>query len=81
MKTQEILQVLPDLSLEDRLTIVEAALRLINQEKKLSRTEQKRQLQAAAMMAVSDYAPESTLLVFSELDGEDFHDYSEGELK
>lgn len=56
MKTQEILQILPNLSLEDRLTIVEAALQLINQEKKLSRADQKRQLKAAAMMAVSDYA-------------------------
>lgn len=66
MKTQKILEVLPNLSHEDRLIIVEAALKLINQEKELSRTEQKRQLQAAAMMAISDYAPGSELLAFSE---------------
>ncbi len=73
MKTQEILEVLPNLSLEDRLIIVEAALKLINQERNLSRAEQTQQLQAFSLMAVSDYAPGSELLVFSELDGEDFH--------
>lgn len=73
MKTQEILEVLPNLSLEDRLIIVEAALKLINQERNLSRVEQTQQLQAAALMAVSDYTPGSELLVFSEFDGEDFY--------
>jgi hypothetical protein len=29
-------------------------------------------------MAIDDYAPDSELIVFSQIDGEDFFDYTEG---
>lgn len=76
METQEILKLFPKLSVSERLIIVEAALELIHQEQtSLSLIEQKRQLRAAAIMAIDDYALDSELIVFSELDGEDFYDY------
>jgi hypothetical protein len=81
METQEILQALANLSVSDRLTIAEAALKLVLQEQNsLSKDEQKRQLKLAAMTAVADYAPGSELNIFSELEGEDFYEYPDEDL-
>lgn len=78
MEAKEILQVLPQLSTDDKLKIVELALQLVNQEQKsLTSNEQKRLLAAAAKTAIDDYAEGSELLVFSEIEGEDFDDYIE----
>jgi hypothetical protein len=74
METQEIIQALADLSASDRLKIAEAALQLVRQQQNsLTQDEQKRQLTLAAMTAVADYAPNSELNVFSDLEGEDFY--------
>jgi len=78
MEAKEILQVLPLLSTDDKLKIVELALQLVNQEQKsLTSEEQKRLLAAAAKTAIDDYTEGSELLVFSEIEGEDFYDYIE----
>lgn len=77
MKAQEILELLPQLSISERLTIVEAALRLIQQDQeRLTSDEQIRQLAAAALAAKLDYGTGSELLAFKSLDGEDFYEYS-----
>ncbi|MBD2280919.1 MAG: hypothetical protein HEQ13_18050 [Dolichospermum sp. DEX189] len=76
MKTQDILQALPNLSISDRLTIAELALQLVTQQKdSLTQDEKKRQLELAAITAIIDYTNDSELNVFSDLDGEDFYDY------
>ncbi|MEH2461396.1 hypothetical protein [Nostoc sp.] len=76
METKEILQALPNLSISDRLKIAELALQLVLQEKhSLTKDEQKRQLELAAIAAIVDYAPGSELDIFSGLEGEDFCDY------
>lgn len=76
MEAKEILQALPSLSASDQLKIAEAALLLINQEKQpLTKDEQKRLLAAAAKTAIEDYTSGSELIVFSEIEGEDFYDY------
>jgi hypothetical protein len=76
MKTKEILQALPNLSVSAQLKIAESALQLVFKEKhSLTKDEQKRQLILAAMTAVADYAPDSDLNVFSDLEGEDFYEY------
>ncbi|MEH2025937.1 hypothetical protein [Nostoc sp.] len=84
METKEILQALPSLSISDtpteslreRLKIAELALQLVLQEKhSLTKDEQKRQLELAAIAAIADYAPGSELDIFSGLEGEDFCDY------
>lgn len=78
MEAKDILQVLPHLSTDDKLRIVELALQLVNQEQQsLTSDEQKRLLAAAAKTAKDDYAEGSELLVFSEIDGEDFYEYIE----
>jgi hypothetical protein len=75
METKEILKILPTLTNSDRLTIAEMALQLIQQEhNSLTQEQAKRQLAAAALSAISDYAPDSELLVFKGLEGEDFYD-------
>ncbi|NJL35706.1 MAG: hypothetical protein HC840_04785 [Leptolyngbyaceae cyanobacterium RM2_2_4] len=74
MNTTEILQALPQLPVSDRLTIAEAALRLIREESSLSKDEIRQQLKLAALGAVSDYTPGSDLIAFGELDGENFYD-------
>lgn len=75
METKEILQVLPQLSVDDKLKIVELALQLVNLEQQsLTSNEQKRLLAAAAKTAIDDYVEGSELLVFSEIEGEDFYD-------
>ncbi|MDZ8026602.1 MAG: hypothetical protein RMY36_017650 [Nostoc sp. SerVER01] len=76
MEIKAILQALPSLSISDRLKIAESALQLVLQEKhSLTKDEQKRQLTLAAITAIVDYAPDSELDIFSELEGEDFCDY------
>lgn len=78
MEAKEILQVLPHLSTDDKLKILELALQLVNQEEQsLTSDEQKRLFAAAAKTAKDDYAEGSELLVFSEIEGEDFCDYLE----
>ncbi|MEH1918301.1 hypothetical protein [Nostoc sp.] len=80
METQEILQVLPNLSISDRLKIAESALQLVIQEKhSFTKDEQKRQLRLAAMTAIADYAPGSELNIFSDLEAEDFCHYPDEE--
>lgn len=74
MEAKDILQVLPNLSTDDKLKIVELALQLVNKEEQsLTSDEQKRLLAAAAKTAKDDYVEGSELLVFSEIDGEDFY--------
>lgn len=73
MDTSVILQTLSTLPTEDRLMIAETALKFIGQEQQsLTPMQRKMQLRLAAMTAISDYQPESDLLAFSVLDGEDF---------
>jgi hypothetical protein len=80
METKEILQALVQLTVSERLTIAETALKLNHQQQSLTKDQQKRQLAAAAMTAIADYAPGGELTVFSELEGEDFYDYTDDDL-
>ncbi|PZV11683.1 MAG: hypothetical protein DCF22_13925 [Leptolyngbya sp.] len=74
MKTSEILQALSHLTISDRLKVAETALHLIQQEQQgLTKEQQRQQLAIAAMTAVSDYSTNSELIVFTDLDGEDFY--------
>ncbi|MBA3924617.1 MAG: hypothetical protein H0X31_24115 [Nostocaceae cyanobacterium] len=72
METQEILRNIPKLSTSDCLKIAEAALEIIQQEKNLTKDEQKRLLAAAAQTAIQYYSAGSPLIAFSEIEGEDF---------
>ncbi|MDD1414699.1 hypothetical protein MEN41_08635 [Dolichospermum sp. ST_con] len=76
METQEIIQSLPNLSINERLKIAEFALELVNQQREfLTKEKQKRQLALAAITAIEDYTGDSELNVFSDLEGEDFYEY------
>ncbi len=78
METQAILQSLSNLSINERLQIAEFALQLVNQQREvLTKEQKKRQLALAAITAIEDYANDGDLIVFSDLDGEDFYDYSD----
>lgn len=69
---------LPNISKRDCLKIAEVALEIIQKEQhSLTKDEQKRVLEAAAKTALEDYAAGRELIVFSEIEGEDFYDYSE----
>lgn len=75
METQEILHVLPRLTVKELLEIVKAALQLVQQERQnLTSEERKQQVAMAAMSAIEDYLPGSDLLAFSDLEGEDFYE-------
>lgn len=75
MNTRDILQALPQLTPHDRLTIANAALRLIQQDQaSLTLDQHHQQLTIAAMAAIEDYTPGSELIAFTELDGEGFYD-------
>jgi hypothetical protein len=77
METTEILQALPHLTIDDRIQIAEAALKLIQQDQQLLTLEQRRQQMAiAASTAISDYSSDHELTAFTDLDGEDFYDTS-----
>ena len=63
----------PHYQLRIGLMIAETALKFIWQEQQsLTPMQQKIQLMLAAITAISDYQPDSDLLTFSALDGEDF---------
>ena len=73
MTQTEILEELSKLGTTERLTIIEAALRLIRQdiqrvEQPLDQTERRRKLAAAAEALRSDYAAGGELTVFTELE-------------
>jgi hypothetical protein len=84
MTQAEILQELKKLTATERLTIIEATLRLIREdlqqvgqvEQPLAQTERKRQLVAAAQALLPDYAAGGELTAFTALDHEEF--YAEG---
>lgn len=76
METAAILQALPGLTIDERLAIAEAALRLVHEEQNLTREQSRQQMAIAAMAAIEDYTPGNELIVFTVLDGEDFHDNS-----
>ena len=77
MAKSEILQQLENLTTTERLSIVEAALRLIRkdiqQTEPPARAERKRQLAAAARTLLPDYSAGGELTAFTALDGEEFH--------
>ena len=78
MTQTEILEELKKLTAAERLTIIEAALRLIREDLRqvgqpLTRIERKRQLAAAAEALLPDYAADGELTIFTALDSEDFH--------
>lgn len=73
-----ILEELKKLTVPERLTIVEAALRLIREdlqqaEQPLTRAEGKRPLAAAAEALLPDYAAGGELTIFTVLDSEDVY--------
>ncbi len=77
MTRLEILDELKKLSLSERLTIIESAIRLIRDdlepaERRLDTSRQ--QLAAAAEILLADYTANTELTVFTALDGEDFHE-------
>ncbi len=81
METTEIIKALPNLSIDERLSIATIALNSIVAErcasfetKKLVMTERQleQQLRIAATLAVNDYATDPELTIFTSLDGEDF---------
>ncbi len=74
----EILEELKKFPIPERLTLVEAALRLIREdlqqvERPLTKAERKCQLAAAAEALLPDYAAGGELTVFTALDSEDFY--------
>lgn len=74
----EILEELKRFTIPERLTIVEAALRLIREDlqqvrQPLTQTERKHQLAAAAEALLPDYAAGGELTIFATLDSEDFY--------
>lgn len=78
MTQVEVLEELKKFTIPERLTFVEAALRLIREElqqaiQPLTRTQRKRQLAAAAEALLHDYAEGGELTRFTARDSEDFH--------
>ncbi len=77
MTQRELLEELKKLPTAERLTVVEAALRLIRddlqKEVPLAQTETRERLAAAAQLLLADYAAGGELTVFTALDGEDVH--------
>jgi len=74
----EILEQLKRFPIPERLTLVEAALRLIREdlqqaERPLTQAERKHQLAAAAEALLPDYSTGGELTIFTALDSEDFY--------
>jgi hypothetical protein len=75
METEEIIQLLPTLSIDDRLTIAATALNSIqHQSQPMTDLQLDQQLSIAASLAKDDYTNDRELTIFTNLDGEDFLD-------
>ena len=75
LNTQEILEVLPQLSNGDRLKIAQEALRLTTQKQdNLTQQEIEQRWSIAATEALEDYSYDEELTVFTALDSEPFHE-------
>lgn len=77
METQEIIKALPNLSIDDRLTIATIALNSIVEGRRTisesnSQISTDLQLRIAANLAIDDYTNDRELTIFKSLDGEDF---------
>jgi len=78
MTQVEILEEFKKLAIPERLTIVEAVLRLIHEDlqqvrQPLTQIERRRQLAAAAEALLPDYAEGGELTIFTALDSEDLY--------
>ena len=78
MTQVEVLEELKRFTIPERITIIEATLRLIREDlqqvrQSLARSERRRQLAAAAEALLPDYAAGGELTVFTALDSEDFY--------
>jgi len=78
MTQGEIVKELRKLNSAERLKVVQAALRLIEEDlqqgqRRAARSGRERQLAAAAKALFPDYAAGGELTAFTSLDGEDFH--------
>jgi hypothetical protein len=74
----EIVEELKKFTIPERLTIVEATLRMIREDLRqigqpLTQADRKRQLATAAEALLPDYATGGELTVFTALDSEDFY--------
>jgi len=78
MTQKEILKELQSLPVEERLMVIEAALRDISDLRKAHRrarrAEMKKRLAAAAEKAMPYYETDEELTVFTALDSEDFYE-------
>ena len=73
METAEIIKLLPNLSIDDRLIIANIALNSIEAEERTHIDLQRdRQLKIAANLARDDYNNDRELTIFTSLDGEGF---------
>ena len=73
----EILEALKQLTNAERLTIAKAALRLMREDwQSLTSAQKEQQLALSAELAILDYLPGSELTVFTDLDREDFYEYT-----
>ena len=76
MGTTEILNALPNLTIDDRLKVILSALTLNQEQRSKLTVEQNRQyLALAASSAIDDYQPGSEFVAFTALDGEAFHEF------
>lgn len=78
MTQNEILKELQSLPVEERLVVIEAALKEISDLRKAyrrsRRAEMKKRLAAAAEKAKPYYETDEELTIFTALDGEDFYE-------
>ena len=74
----EILEELKKLTTTERLTVIETALHLIREDLQKAKQppgtiERRKQLAVAAETLLSDYVAGDELIIFTDLDSEDFH--------
>jgi hypothetical protein len=75
MTTTEIIQALPTLSIDERLTIATIALISTIHETQshvMTSSQLEQQLKIAANLAIDDYKNDPELTIFTSLDGSDF---------
>ncbi len=75
MTTTEIIQALPMLSIDERLTIATIALTSTIHETQshvMTELQLEQQLKIAANLAINDYKNDPELTIFTSLDGSDF---------
>lgn len=81
MTVEQILEILPHLSFDDRNKVIDKLAEIIQAESMKTKEQRRQKMGIQAIRGYADYLPGSEHLAFDEIDGEDFYEYTDEDLE